>query len=408
MIVELSEKLKILADAAKYDVSCSSSGGRRKNKGGTGDSSPSGICHSFSADGRCISLLKILLTNRCIYACAYCPNGRGAGGIKASFTPREVADLTMAFYKRNYIEGLFLSSGIEKSVDETMELMIECGRILREEENFYGYIHMKAIPGADPALVQKMATYVDRMSVNLEIADPYHLKRLAPQKDYSAIYGPMAVLKDGISEREKSKLPARKISFVPAGQSSQMIVGACDESDRLILKRASDLYKNYDLKRVFYSAYVPVVPSPLLSKVKETPLLREHRLYQADWLMRFYRFDAEEIVTDRAPFLDLDVDPKMNYALTHIGKFPVEINRADYKTLLRIPGIGPIYAKRIIAARKLCALSYDDLKLLRISTKTAKHFITVGGVYRGIAFTDGADLKDRLFGSSTSGQLSFL
>lgn len=336
--MELGEKLKLLADAAKYDVSCSSSGGSRKNKSGIGNSAPSGICHSYSADGRCISLLKILLTNRCIYRCAYCPNSREEGGEKASFTPRQVADLTLSFYKRNYIEGLFLSSGIEHSIDETMERLIEVARILREEEHFYGYIHMKAIPGADPALVDEMASLVDRM----------------------------------------------------------------------ILNRSASLYKDYNLKRVFYSAFVPVVHSPLLKGITKVPLLREHRLYQADWLMRFYRFSTDEIVNDRQPNLDLDVDPKMQYALLHLHEFPVEINRADYNMLLRIPGIGPTYAKRIISARKLAPLRYDDLKLLKISTKKARHFMTVGGKYFGMYFSDAGDLRAKLLGPTAAGQLSFL
>lgn len=406
--MELGEKLKLLADAAKYDVSCSSSGGSRKNKGGIGNSAPSGICHSYSADGRCISLLKILLTNRCIYRCAYCPNSREEGGEKASFTPREVADLTLSFYKRNYIEGLFLSSDIEHSIDETMERLIEVARILREEEHFYGYIHMKAIPGADPALVDEMASLVDRMSINVEIADRDGLRRLAPQKDYPSILGPMERLNHGILERKASRLPVVKNSYLPAGQSSQMIVGALGEDDRMILNRSASLYKDYNLKRVFYSAFVPVVNSPLLKGITKVPLLREHRLYQADWLMRFYRFSTDEIVNDRQPNLDPDVDPKMQYALLHLHEFPVEVNRADYNMLLRIPGIGPTYAKRIISARKLAPLRYDDLKLLKISTKKARHFITVGGKYFGMYFSDAGDLRAKLLGSTAAGQLSFL
>ncbi len=406
--MELGEKLKLLADAAKYDVSCSSSGGSRKNKGGIGNSAPSGICHSYSADGRCISLLKILLTNRCIYRCAYCPNSREEGGEKASFTPREVADLTLSFYKRNYIEGLFLSSGIEHSIDETMERLIEVARILREEEHFYGYIHMKAIPGADPALVDEMASLVDRMSINVEIADRDGLRRLAPQKDYPSILGPMERLNHGILERKASRLPVVKNSYLPAGQSSQMIVGALGEDDRMILNRSTSLYKDYNLKRVFYSAFVPVVRSPLLKGITKVPLLREHRLYQADWLMRFYRFSTDEIVNDRQPNLDPDVDPKMQHALLHLHEFPVEINRADYNMLLRIPGIGPTYAKRIISARKLAPLRYDDLKLLKISTKKARHFMTVGGKYFGMYFSDAGDLRAKLLGSTAAGQLSFL
>lgn len=406
--MELGEKLKLLADAAKYDVSCSSSGGSRKNKGGIGNSAPSGICHSYSADGRCISLLKILLTNRCIYRCAYCPNSREEGGEKASFTPREVADLTLSFYKRNYIEGLFLSSGIEHSIDETMEHLIEVARILREEEHFYGYIHMKAIPGADPALVDEMASLVDRMSINVEIADRDGLRRLAPQKDYPSILGPMERLNHGILERKASRLPVVKNPYLPAGQSSQMIVGALGEDDRMILNRSASLYKDYNLKRVFYSAFVPVVHSPLLKGITKVPLLREHRLYQADWLMRFYRFSTDEIVNDRQPNLDPDVDPKMQYALLHLHEFPVEINRANYNMLLRIPGIGPTYAKRIISARKLAPLCYDDLKLLKISTKKARHFITVGGKYFGMYFSDAGDLRAKLLGSTAAGQLSFL
>lgn len=383
--MDINEKLKILADSAKYDVSCSSSGSGRKNKkGGLGNASIAGICHSWSEDGRCISLLKILLTNKCIYNCEYCINRRSSDIPRAEFSPREVADITINFYKRNYIEGLFLSSAVIKNPDYTMELLTNVAKILRDEYNFNGYIHMKAIPGASSDLIREMGRLVDRMSINIELPTERALSILAPSKTYPAIYSPMNSVKSLIEENSYDKKKFKHAeSFVPAGQTTQMIIGASKESDDVILKRSSNLYKNFNLKRVYYSGYVPVVKSKFTSGVTKTPLIREHRIYQADWLMRFYKFEAEEITGEKFPNLDLNIDPKASWAIRNIEKFPIEINRATYDELIRIPGIGPTYAMRIINARRFAKLTYDSLTNLKISLKRAKYFIKVDGVYRG-------------------------
>jgi putative DNA modification/repair radical SAM protein len=383
--MDINEKLKILADSAKYDVSCSSSGSSRKNKkGGLGNASIAGICHSWSEDGRCISLLKILLTNKCVYDCEYCINRRSSDINRAEFSPREVAEITINFYRRNYIEGLFLSSAVIQSPDRTMELLINVAKILRGEYNFNGYIHMKAIPGSSSDLIREMGRIVDRMSINIELPTEKALSLLAPSKTYPAIYRPMNSVKSLIEEHSHDKKKFKHAeSFVPAGQTTQMIIGASRESDDVILKRSSNLYKNFNLKRVYYSGYVPVVKSKFTSGVTKTPLIREHRIYQADWLMRFYKFEAEEITDEAFPNLDLNLDPKASWAIRNIDKFPIEINHATYEELIRIPGIGPTYAMRIINARKFAKLSYDSLSSLKISLKRAKYFIKVDGVYRG-------------------------
>ncbi|MFZ5986964.1 MAG: putative DNA modification/repair radical SAM protein [Bacillota bacterium] len=381
--MELQKKLEILSAAAKYDVSCSSSGSNRKNsKGGLGNSAACGICHSWSDDGRCISLLKILLTNYCVYDCAYCVNRKSNDIPRATFTPQEVACLTINFYRRNYIEGLFLSSSIIKNPNYTMELLFESVRILREEHNFNGYIHIKAIPGADLALIEETGKLVDRMSVNIELPSVKGLKLLAPQKERESILKPMGFITSKIVEKnEERKILRRAPMFVPAGQSTQLIVGATPDHDINIIKLSEKLYKYYSLKRVYYSAYVPVSKNPLLPAISNPPLLREHRLYQADWLLRYYGFTANELLDDQNPDFDTRLDPKANWALNNIAHFPVEVNRADYEMLLRVPGIGVRSAKKIIMARKVKSLNYEDLKKLGIVLKRARFFITCKGKY---------------------------
>jgi putative DNA modification/repair radical SAM protein len=392
------EKLKILSDAAKYDVSCSSSGSSRKNtKDGIGNASPSGICHSFTADGRCISLLKILLTNYCIYNCAYCINRCTNDVPRAAFTPDEVADLTINFYKRNYIEGLFLSSGVFNNPNYTMELMIQTVKKLRKVYKFNGYIHMKAIPGADDSLIKEAGLLVDRMSVNIELPSNSSLKLLAPQKHKDNILKPMEYINKEIIATKKDLVSYKSTpSFVPGGQSTQLIVGATPDSDLKIIKLSEGLYNKFNLKRVYYSAYVPVAKSPLLPSLNNPPLLREHRLYQADWLLRFYGFSASELLNDENPNFDTDFDPKTNWALNNIGKFPIEINNASYDTLLRIPGLGVRSAKRIIAARRVHYLSFDDVKKLGVVIKRARYFITCKGKYYGEVDIDSESIKTRL------------
>ncbi len=385
---KIEEKLEILSDAAKYDVSCSSSGSHRGNdRAGIGSAACSGICHTWSADGRCVSLLKILMTNYCMYNCAYCVNRCSHETKRAILTPDEICDITIEFYRRNYIEGLFLSSGVYRSSDYTTELLIETARKLREERHFNGYIHMKGIPGTDSALIQRLGRYVDRMSVNIELPSSQGLKLLAPQKTKESILRPMGDIKEGIAERKSLRLLGGRRkkgqSFVPAGQTTQLIIGATPDSDRKILQLSQALYKKVDLKRVYYSAYVPMMTGPNLPALTKTPLLREHRLYQADWLLRFYEFSAEEILSDDAPDFDLYLDPKACWALRHPGLFPVEVNRASYHMLLRVPGVGVTSAKRIYAARKRAWLSYDTLKRLGVVLKRAKYFITCKGKFYG-------------------------
>lgn len=393
-IMDVKEKLRILTDAAKYDVSCSSSGSSRTNKGGLGNGANSGICHSWSEDGRCISLLKILLTNKCIYSCEYCINRKENQIERAEFTPREITDLVVNFYKRNYIEGLFLSSGIIKSPDETMLKLIEVAEILRNEEHFNGYIHMKAIPGASDELVKKLGSLIDRMSINIELPTKKSLDLLAPQKSYESILKPMGYAADSISEYIEDKKKFKKTPlFLPAGQSTQMIIGASKEDDLTIINKAESLYQDFKLKRVFYSGYVPVVKSRFTEGILKAPMLREHRIYQADWLLRFYGFKAGEILKKENPYFDLTLDPKANWALENLDLFPLEINKASYEELIRIPGIGSTYAWRIIQARRFSNLSFDDLKLMKISTKKAINFITIGGKFRGSKFSSKEDLK---------------
>lgn len=383
--MELLEKLSILADAAKYDVSCSSSGSSRKNTpGGIGNGAVAGICHSWSDDGRCISLLKILFTNYCIYDCTYCINRASNERPRAAFTPREVADLTINFYRRNYIEGLFLSSAVMKTPDYTMELLLKTIRILREEYRFNGYIHLKAIPGADYSLIAQAGKYADRMSVNIELPSRQSLKLLAPDKNLTDILTPMKNIGQAISQYREEKKKYRKAdSFVPAGQSTQLIVGASPEPDYQILKISETLYESFNLRRVYYSAYVPVNSDNLLPAVRRPPLLREHRLYQADWLLRFYKFKADELLDRENPNFDIELDPKANWALRNLEFFPVEINKADYELLLRVPGIGVKSARRIITARRNGSISYYDLEKFGVVLKRARFFITCQGKYYG-------------------------
>lgn len=410
--MELKRKLSILSDAAKYDVSCSSSGSNRKNTAnGIGKAHNSGICHSWSEDGRCISLLKILLTNKCIYSCEYCINRKENNVERAEFTPEEVADLTINFYKRNYIEGLFLSSGVVKSPDYTMIKLIRVAEILRNEKKFNGYIHMKAIPGASEELIERLGKLIDRMSINIELPTKSSLKMLAPQKTYESIEKPMSFINESITQYKIDRKTIRKTPlFLPAGQSTQMIVGAAGESDLTIINKASSLYEDYKLKRVFYSGFVPVIKSKYTEKIKKVPMLREHRLYQADWLMRFYKFKSNEILNEKNPFFDLTLDPKAFWAVQNVANFPIEINRASYDELLRVPGFGPTYAMRIINARKFANLSFDDLTSLKISLKKAKNFILVNGVYRGQKYNTQEDLLEilRMQEGKNITQLSFL
>ncbi|MCI9148850.1 MAG: putative DNA modification/repair radical SAM protein [Hungatella sp.] len=380
--MDLQEKLAVLSDAAKYDVSCTSSGVDRKGKKGMlGSAVSAGLCHSFAADGRCISLLKILLTNQCIYDCRYCINRRSNDVVRTAFTPDEVCTLTMEFYRRNYIEGLFLSSGILHSPDYTMDLIYQVLRKLRGQCRFNGYIHVKAIPGADPVLVEHVGLLADRMSVNLELPTAEGLKSLAPSKTRGRILAPMRQIQRGIKTQRTEIIPyERGRRFVPAGQSTQMIVGATPENDYQMIKVAEALYRNYDLKRVFYSAFVRVNDDSALPVLPGgPPLLREHRLYQADWLMRFYGFGAEELLSEAQPHFNVLLDPKCDWALRHMELFPVEINRADYDAVLRVPGIGVKSAKRIMAARKSAPLDFGDLKKLGVVLKRALYFITCKG-----------------------------
>lgn len=378
--MEVMEKLRVLTGAAKYDASCCSSGSDRKNTpGGIGSGAVAGICHSFSGDGRCISLLKVLLTNYCIFDCQYCVNRRSNDVERAAFTPRELADLTIGFYKRNYIEGLFLSSAVIKDADYTMEQLIKAISILRYEYKFNGYIHAKAIPGASPELVRQLGFLCDRMSVNIELPSAVSLEKFAPQKSKEKILMPMKQIKGSIAE-SKHELAVYKHApaFAPGGQSTQMIIGATPESDRNILTLSENLYDRFKLKRVYYSAYVPVGTNPLLPTTAP-PLLREHRLYQADWLLRYYNFKADELLDEENPNFSNLIDPKCEWALRHLELFPVEINSAPYEMILRVPGIGLRSALKIVKARRVGRLSFDDLRKMRISMKKAKYFIVANG-----------------------------
>ena len=386
MSKSIEEKLRILSDAAKYDVSCSSSGSSRKNtNNGLGNAAVNGICHSWSADGRCISLLKILMTNYCMYDCKYCINRKDNDIERAILTTDEIVKLTINFYRRNYIEGLFLSSGIIKSADYTMELMIAVAKKLRLEEKFNGYIHMKVIPGASRQLINEIGLYVDRVSVNIEFAENNALKLLAPDKKATDISTSMGLIRKNMLENaEDKKLFKSTPSFIPAGQTTQMIIGASGESDYSILTRSENLYRNFDLKRVYYSGYVPVNKSEILVSTEQAvPMIREHRLYQADWLLRFYDFRANEILDEKDPFVDPLLDPKTNWAIKNPHFFPIEINKATYKELLRVPGIGVTSAKRIVMTRKYSTIRYEHLKKLGIVIKRAKYFITVNGEFLG-------------------------
>lgn len=379
--MEIMDKLKILADSAKYDASCSSSGSSRKNKNnGIGNGNVAGVCHSWGADGRCISLLKILFSNCCMYDCKYCINRSSNSVKRATFTPQEVADLTINFYKRNYIEGLFLSSAVIKSPDYTMEMLISTVSILRNTYNFNGYIHYKTIPGCSKELIDILGKLVDRMSINIELPSNDSLKLLAPQKQKDGILMPMTHLSNGIKQNKLDK-NRFKPNFVPAGQTTQLIVGATPESDLKILKLSEGLYQKLSLKRVYYSAYVSINNDKNLPSLDSPPLLRENRLYQADWLLRFYGFKANELLDEKHPNFNNILDHKCDWALRHMDQFPIEINNADYFTLLRIPGIGVISAKKIIRARRAFLLNFDSLKKLGVVLKRAKYFITCKGKY---------------------------
>ncbi len=375
------EKLEILADAAKYDVSCASSGSKRKNtKGGLGNATGMGICHTYTQDGRCVSLLKILLTNHCIFDCAYCVSRRSNDVKRAAFTVQEVVDLTINFYKRNYIEGLFLSSGIFKSADYTMERLVRIAKQLRTEHKFNGYIHLKAIPGASDLLLHEAGLYADRLSVNLEIPSEESLKQVAPEKDYPSVYTPMNYLNQTITGYKEERRSIQKAPlFAPGGQSTQMVIGATPEDDLHVLKLADSLYKDQKLRRVYYSGYIPVSSDERLPALRTPPLVRENRLYQADWLMRFYGFKVDEIVDAQHPVLDLKVDPKFSYALRNPHLFPVDVNRAPLEMILKIPGIGVKSAHKIVQARRFGQLRKENLQKIGVVWKRAQYFLSCAG-----------------------------
>lgn len=448
-------KLKILADSAKYDVSCSSSGAGRKNNGIIGSGAAEGICHTWSADGRCISLLKVLFTNKCVYDCEYCVNKRSADIQRASFEPEELARLTIEFYRRNYIEGLFLSSAVEQSPDHTAERILHCLRLLRRTHGFAGYIHAKIIPGVSQELIHAIGMEADRLSVNIEMPTSKSLEMFAPQKKPKQIFAPMRQITNTLIERKSLKGPgtmfkgqdinsalnyltpgqslsvapqqlrenqnnydtgernlllpvrSKKEVFAPAGQTTQMIIGAGKETDRQILTTTENLYHTFKMKRVYYSAYIPVVSSPILPDVFTAPPLgREHRLYQADWLLRFYGFHANEILDEDNPNLDPDLDPKATWALRHLDEFPVEVNRAPEDLLLRIPGVGTLSARRIIRQRKVRAVRYEDLKKMGVVLKRARHFLTCSGRYYGDRDFVPHAIKNAILGQQDGIQLS--
>ena len=368
--MDLKEKLIILSDSAKYDASCSSSGSKRANKNGMGNASYSGICHSFASDGRCISLLKILLTNCCIFDCKYCLNRKSNNIKRAIFTPEEICNITINFYKRNYIEGLFLSSGIIKSPDYTMNLLIETISLLRNKYKFNGYIHAKAIPGASEILIKKLGNLVDRLSTNIELPTENSLKLLAPHKNSNNINKILNYISTNHNKQ-----------FAPAGSSTQMIIGASSDTDLDIMTKSSNMYQQHHLKRVFYSAYIPINKDKLLPTLKTPPLKRENRLYQADWLLRYYGFKVENLLDKDNPNFNLLIDPKADYALRHLEEFPIEINEANYYKLLKVPGIGVTSAKRIINSRKYFKITFKDLKKMGVVLKRAKYFITCNHQY---------------------------
>jgi putative DNA modification/repair radical SAM protein len=374
----ITEKLNILADAAKYDVSCASSGSKRKNENGGLGNASNGICHTYTEDGRCVSLLKILLTNHCIFDCAYCVSRKTNDIKRAAFTVQEVVDLTINFYRRNYIEGLFLSSGIFKDADFTMERLVRVAKKLRTEHKFNGYIHLKTIPGASDDLMREAGMYADRLSVNLEMPTEEGLKLLAPEKNRQDMIMPMNFLKNEIIQRTEEKALFKKAPmFAPAGQSTQVIIGATPETDMQVLHTANHFYKNFNLKRVYYSGYVPVLSDIRLPALNTSvPMVRENRLYQADWLMRFYGFKVNEIVDSQNPLLDLDIDPKLSWGIRNMHVFPIDINKADLQMILRVPGIGLLSAQKIVSARQFGKLNWDQLKKIGVSLNRARYFIT--------------------------------
>lgn len=401
----IKEKLEILADAAKYDVSCSSSGSKRQNKNkGLGDSSGMGICHSYTEDGRCVSLLKILLTNVCIFDCAYCVTRRSNDIKRAAFTVQEVVDLTINFYRRNYIEGLFLSSGIFKSPDATMERLIRVAKKLRQEENFNGYIHLKSIPGASDELMQEAGLYADRLSVNIEIPTKAGLKLLAPDKDHKDFIKPMKAVQKSIQiYKSEKKLFKSTPIYAPAGQSTQMIVGATGESDRDVMYSANYFYSKFQMKRVYYSGYIPVADDSRLPALgTEVPMMRENRLYQTDWLLRFYGFDIREILNDQHQNLDMDIDPKLSWALRNLDQFPIDVNKADKRMLARIPGVGMKSVGKILSARRYRKLNWEHLKAIGISMNRSKYFITCDSREFERRDLTGAQIKSQILLSGSS------
>ncbi len=404
----IQQKLSILADAAKYDVSCSSSGSKRKNTpDGLGNATGMGICHTYTQDGRCVSLLKILLTNHCIFDCAYCVSRKSNDVKRAAFTVEEVVDLTINFYKRNYIEGLFLSSGIFKSADYTMERLVRIAQKLREEHKFNGYIHLKAIPGASDELIHEAGLHADRLSVNLEMPSEKSLKIVAPEKSFEDAYKPMNFLKESIDDyRSQSKALVKSVhkpNFAPAGQSTQLVIGASPETDQDILKLSSSLYDRQSLKRVYYSGYVPISSDDRLPSLSAPPLRRENRLYQADWLMRFYGFEAQEIVDDANPMLDPEVDPKLAFALRNPALFPVDVNRAPLETILRIPGVGVKSAHKIVQSRRFRPLRTEHLRKIGVVWKRAQYFIVSADKnFRQLGF-DPAVIRQRVVGGRSAG-----
>jgi len=405
MSERIREKLNILADAAKYDVSCSSSGGNRKNDNkGLGDSHASGICHTYTEDGRCVSLLKILLTNHCIFDCAYCVSRKSNDIERAAFTVEEVVQLTMNFYRRNFIEGLFLSSGIFKNADFTMERLLKVVKKLRLEERFNGYIHLKTIPGASEELIREAGMYADRMSINLEMPTESGLKLLAPDKSHQDVIKPLGFVQNQIVQfKEERKLIKSVPKFVPAGQSTQMVIGATPETDKDIMHTADAYYRNFSLKRVYYSGYIPISNDnrlPILGT--QPPLVRENRLYQTDWLMRFYGFHVNELLNDANPHLDIDIDPKLSWALRNLQHFPVDINVAAYKVILRVPGIGVGSAKKIVQARKFGKLRIDQLKKIGVSYNRAKHFIKCADSPYQLKDFQGTQIKSFILAESQS------
>ncbi|MET1055903.1 MAG: putative DNA modification/repair radical SAM protein [Pedobacter sp.] len=405
MSERIREKLNILADAAKYDVSCSSSGGSRKNNNkGLGDSHASGICHTYTEDGRCVSLLKILLTNHCIFDCAYCVSRKSNDIERAAFTVEEVVELTMNFYRRNYIEGLFLSSGIFKNADFTMERLVRVVKKLRLEERFNGYIHLKTIPGASDELIREAGLYADRMSINLEMPTESGLKLLAPDKSHQDVIKPLGFVQNQIIQfKEERKLIRSVPKFVPAGQSTQMVIGATPETDKDIMHTADAFYRNFSLKRVYYSGYIPISNDsrmPVLGT--QPPLIRENRLYQTDWLMRFYGFHVNELLNDANPHLDIDIDPKLSWALRNLQHFPVDINVAAYKVILRVPGIGVGSAKKIVQARKFGKLRIDQLQKIGVAYNRAKHFIKCADSPYELKDYQGTQIKSFILAESQS------